>query len=145
MFFFLVRLREYKLGRDNQQHSRLRSVTKPSNHYPTDTLSSLLPFLHSILIFLIMSYRHCLIPHNLPRIFRLIPVIFILLISFYLHLHRMYCISGGYGASSHSLPPRTAPRPGSHSPPSRTRTHQTTHSLSVLTPPYLLKISCASR
>ena len=35
MFFFLVRLREYKSGRDNQQHSRLRSVTRSSNHCPT--------------------------------------------------------------------------------------------------------------
>ena len=39
MFFFLVRLREYKSGRDNQQHSRLRSVTRSSNHCPTSSLS----------------------------------------------------------------------------------------------------------
>ena len=90
MFFFLVRLCEYKLGRDNQQHGRLRSLTKPSNHCLTDTLSPLtdtvstllLFFLLYVLIFLIMSHRHrhCLNPFNLPRIFRLLPVILILLI-----------------------------------------------------------------
>jgi hypothetical protein len=50
MFFFLVRLREYKSGRDNHHHSRLRSVTRSSNHCPTIYLPpshpSILPLTH---------------------------------------------------------------------------------------------------
>jgi hypothetical protein len=50
MFFFLVRSREYKSGRDNQQHSRLRSVTRSSNHCPTSFLSPIHPFSYPVIL-----------------------------------------------------------------------------------------------